>query len=237
MTRAADAFAHIKKAMSLIPRSALAAAVMRHAERGPIPRGDHGNEILLTARGERDASEAGRLMKGRIARLLHSPVPRCLQTAENMRRGSGGETAVEEWTGLRCDVYVPDIKSAEPTLRRLTLEKGFYDMFINRMSQCGDNIPYPHFTPPLAGTADLMRGILGGETRGLCVGVTHDWLVNVAAAYATGNTASRTDGEYADYLDALFIWESGNRWKFYHKGRTGECPDSFVKYFVRSSRR
>ncbi|MGI9297972.1 MAG: histidine phosphatase family protein [Gammaproteobacteria bacterium] len=221
----------------MIPRSALAAGVMRHAERGPLPRGEHGNEVLLTEQGERDALAAGRLMKGRISRLLHSPAPRCLQTAENLRRGSGDETEIAEWTGLRCDVYVPDISAAEPTLLRLTSEKGFYDAFINRMSQCGDNIPYPHFAPPFAGAVNLVRGILGGETGGLCIGVTHDWLVNIAAAYATGKAASRADGDYADYLDALFVWESGDRWKFYHKGRTGECPRSFAKYFIRTSRR
>ena len=63
-----NVFDHIKRALELIPMSASAAAVMRHAEREGFAKGHHGNDILLTPQGERDAFVAGELMTGRICR-------------------------------------------------------------------------------------------------------------------------------------------------------------------------
>ncbi|MCY4046613.1 MAG: histidine phosphatase family protein [Candidatus Dadabacteria bacterium] len=228
-----NAFDHIGKAMDVIPPDALAAAVMRHAERGKIPEGEHGNDVLLTARGERDAVEAGKIMRGGISRILHSPVPRCRQTADGLRRGGGSGSVPEEWLGLRCDIYVSNFEVAETTLSRLVSEKDFYDHFIKRMSECGDKIPYPGFSPPFSATVELMKGIIGSRRRGLCVGITHDWLVNVAVSYATGRIVSRADDSYANYLDALFIWKADSCWMYYHKGRIRKCPISFTSFIER----
>lgn len=221
-----DALNHIKRALNLIPAQASAAALMRHAERGQFARGHHGNDIPLTPQGERDAHAAGQLMAGRISGLLHSPVPRCLQTAENMRRGGGIEVAPQEWLGLRCDVYVEDFDSALATLERLPSEDGFYDRFVERMCTAGDKAPYPRFKPPLSGTVDLLGGMLA-RGAGMCVGITHDWLVNVAASYATGAVTKRPN--YAGFLDTLFVWRQQQSWMFYYQGATGRCPPLFAE--------
>jgi len=223
---AGDALNHLKRALDLIPARAPAAALMRHAERGRFARGHHGNDIPLTPQGERDAFAAGQLMAGRISRLLHSPVPRCLQTAENLRRGGGVEAAPMEWLGLRCDVYVGDFDSALATLKRMVSEDGFYDRFVNRMCTAGAAAPYPHFKPPLAGTVDLLGGMLAFSRAGMCIGITHDWLVNVAACYATGTVTTRPN--YAGFLDALFVWRRQPSWMFYYQGATGRCPPQFA---------
>lgn len=221
-----DALNHLKRALDLIPAHAPAAVLMRHAERGQFARGHHGNDIPLTPQGERDVFAAGQLMTGRISRLLHSPVPRCLQTAEKLRQGGGAETAPREWLGLRCEAYVEDFDSALATLSRLVSEDGFYDRFINRMCTAGVEAPYPHFKPPLAGTVDLLGGMLTPARAGMCVGITHDWLVNVAAAYATGTVTTRPN--YAGFLDSLFVWRQQQSWMFYYQGATGCCPPLFA---------
>jgi len=220
-----DALNHLKRALDLIPARAPAAALMRHAERGQFARGHHGNDIPLTSQGERDAHAAGQLMAGRISRLLHSPVPRCLQTAEQLRQGGGVETAPQEWLGLRCDAYVEDFDSALGTLKRLVSEDGFYDRFVERMCTAGTEAPYPHFKPPLAGSADLLCSMLDCGA-GMCIGITHDWLVNVAASYATGAVTTRPN--YAGFLDTLFVWRQQQSWMFYYQGATGRCPLPFA---------
>lgn len=221
---------HVKRALELIPISAPAAVVMRHAERGKFARGHHGNDILLTPQGERDAFEMGALMEGRVSRLLHSPVPRCLQTAENLRKGGCVDAHPREWLGLRCDVYVDDFNLALDTLTRLVSEDGFYDVFVDRMSVSGEDVPYPHFKPPLNGTGDLIRRLCAPENKGMCVAITHDWLVNVAASYATGAVTGRSD--YAGFLDALFVWLDDGLLMFYYKGRTGRCPSLIENYVM-----
>ena len=179
----------------------------------------------MTPQGERDAFVAGELMTGRICRLLHSPVERCLQTAEQLRAGSGLKSVPQEWMGLRCDAYVTDHNSALDTLTRLVSEDGFYDEFIREMATSGDKIPYPHFKSPLIGTVNMIGHMVASGSSGLCVGVTHDWLVNVAASYVTGIPVARP--AYADFLDTLFVWREKKRWMYYYKGVTGRCPSFF----------
>jgi len=99
---------------------------------------------------------------------------------------------------LRCDGYVTDFElAAEQTLVRLMHEDGFYDAFVREMSVSGDKSPYPNFAQPFAATVAMMREVAGDVSSGICVGVTHDWLVNVATAYATGKVVTRADGDYA----------------------------------------
>ena len=226
MTANKIAFGHARKALALIPDNAAVAVLMRHAEREKFAYGHHGNDIPLTERGKQDAFNMGKLMAGRIAGLLHSPVPRCGETAEHMRRGGNAEISLEEYRGLRCDVYVRDFNAALGTLGRLVKEKGFYDIFVHRMSTTGNQIPYENFKPPLAAAGELIRKIFP-PTGGLQIGVTHDWIVNVAASYASGKITKRP--QYAGFLDALFVWREEEFFVFYYKGTTGRCPSLFQK--------
>lgn len=224
MTANETAFEHARKALALIPPAAAAAVIMRHAERGKFAYGHHGNDIPLTEGGRQDAFDMGNLMKGRIAGLLHSPVPRCKETAVLMKQGGNAVVSPGEFMDLRCDVYVHDFDAALKTLRRLVSEKGFYDVFVNRMSTAGNNAPYENFKPPLVAAAELVRKIIP-RTGGLQIGITHDWIVNVAASYASGTAVGRP--RYADFLDALFVWREKEFCMFYYKGETGRCSPLF----------
>ena len=207
----------------MIPPTAPAVAIMRHAERGEIPPGALGNEILLTKKGKQDALKAGQMMKKRISCILHSPVERCRETAQTLQTGSGSPR-VENCLGLRCDVYLEDFQTAQKVLGRLTTP-GNYEPFLQHMASAGAEVPYPGFKSPIEGTVDMVHHLLHASDQGIAVGVTHDWLVDVAVVCATGFTDGLANR--IDYLDALFIWEDRRAFKFYFKGETGGCLSSF----------
>ncbi len=221
MTLNINTFSHVEEALKLIPPNAPVAVVMRHAERGQFAVGHHGNDILLTPQGEQDSLNMGILMKGRIAQLFHSPVPRCLQTAKQICIGSEMEINPSKWMALRCDVFVDDFDLALNTLGRLVSELEFYDIFVEHMSTCGNNIPYPHFRPPLLAVAEMIGHLLTRKGEKMCIGITHDWLINVAVSYVTGKAIKREN--YAGFLNALFVWKEKETLMFYYKGETGAC--------------
>ena len=65
------------------------AVLIRHGERENIPEGTFGNEILLTERGKHDSTELGKQLAAyRINKIFTSPVKRCVQTAEMIKKGS-----------------------------------------------------------------------------------------------------------------------------------------------------
>lgn len=227
---ARDAVRHAASAVALIPPNASAAVLMRHAERGEFAKGDHGNEVLLTKQGEKDAVVMGGVFQNRRISLVHSPVKRCLQTA----LGIGCENALaeepKEWLPLRCDAYIEDIEGAEPTLMRLVAGDGFYDEFVRTLSDTTYEPPYPYFFPPLPAAAGLMAGMMPaqGENK-ITIGISHDWLVNVTASHAAGCAIQRKD--FADYLDALFVWRDADGLHYYHKGKSGLCAEGFAREF------
>lgn len=227
MTPNIQAIRHAEAALRLIPPAASAAVLMRHAERGEFAEGDHGNDVLLTPQGKKDAITMGRLFGERRPLLFHSPVERCRQTADGI--GSGAR----EWLPLRCDAFVEDMERASETLIRLPHEEGFYDEFIGELSSAKYEAPYPHFFPPLPSAAGLMAGLMPGEGQ-IAVGISHDWLINITAAHAAGRLLPRED--FADYLDALFVWRDTGVLHYYHKGHSGECAQEFSREFDKAQK-
>ena len=219
------AIEHVVAALELIPTGTPAAVLMRHAERGDIPKGTSGGEALLTPRGERDAERMGSALRGRMSVLRHSPVPRCRQTALQIQRGAGGP-APAEWLPL-VHALMDDPALANLTMRRMVDEEGFYDQFILAMSTSND-APYPGFIPPLAASARLAAQ-MAPDKGGICVNITHDWLINVAASRALGQEAGRPD--YAEFMDALFLWEKDGRLTLYYKGRISPCARDFQRKY------
>ncbi len=61
--------------------------LLRHATRPPIPAGSFGNDLSITEEGRREAVELGELLRGRIRRVVTSPIFRCVETAEAIRCG------------------------------------------------------------------------------------------------------------------------------------------------------
>jgi len=226
-----SALQHAAGALALMPPAARIVILMRHAERSAFAKGHHGNDAHLTPQGKKDAAAMGALLKERNIELHHSPVHRCLQTARGIGAVNHARPVAREWMPLRCDAYLDNFELALPTLGRLIREDGFYDVFVNKLSHAARHPPYPHFRDPFLATAALLAGLLPRDRRA-CIGVTHDWLVNVAASHATGRVTSRET--YADFLDALFIWADRRAVYYYHKGRSGRCPPAFRDAFFRA---
>lgn len=222
MTTNNRAIRHAEAALRLIPPGAATAVLMRHAERGEFAKGDHGNDVLLTPQGEKDAIAMGRVFGERRPLLFHSPVERCRQTADGIGNGT------REWLPLRCDAFVEDMECASETLMRLPGGDGFYDEFVRELSGAQHNAPYPHFRPPLPSAARLMAGLMPGEGQ-IAVGISHDWLINITAAHAAGRILPRED--FAGYLDALFVWRDAGVLHYYHKGQSGHCARNFSREF------
>jgi len=63
--------------------------LIRHAERPEFAAGDFGYSVAITESGSKRASELGRALGPRLGRMITSPVPRCVQTAEAILKGDG----------------------------------------------------------------------------------------------------------------------------------------------------
>lgn len=224
--QARRAIEHAVAALGMMSPNAPSAALMRHAARGKIPKGDPGDGVPLTPQGERDAEEMGRALCGRVSALRHSPVPRCGKTAAQIQRGANASAPVE-WRPLNFYAFVPDVDAATPTLLRLVNETGFYDHFVSAMSD-GNKAPYPGFAPPRTAAAELAARMMS-DGNGVCVNITHDWLVNVTASHVSGQAIQRAD--YTGYLDAVFLWEENGRAMFYHKGKSAPCARDFQREY------
>lgn len=63
------------------PRDRPVGLLLRHAERPPIPPGDSGHALPLTAEGRRHAKALGAAIAADLRRVHTSPLPRCRETA------------------------------------------------------------------------------------------------------------------------------------------------------------
>ncbi len=77
----------MRDTLALASRDRPWSLLLRHATRPPIPAGSFGNDLSITEEGRREAVDLGELLRGRIRRLVTSPVLRCVETAEAIRCG------------------------------------------------------------------------------------------------------------------------------------------------------
>ena len=77
--------------LGLVPRGVDAALILRHAEREDIAVGTFGSDVGLTSQGIRGARRLGTILSSRSSQgtITASPVRRCLNTAKEIRYGSG----------------------------------------------------------------------------------------------------------------------------------------------------
>ncbi|MBN2354274.1 MAG: histidine phosphatase family protein [Spirochaetales bacterium] len=150
--------------------------LMRHAERFAITDIESSMDVLLTEKGKRDAYDLGRLLGGRFgpARLYHSPIKRCFQTAERIMSGmldGGGAAVVEgplDWLGggfVQAEVSYVDGRIGTSGV------PGFMRQWFDGL------LPEDKIAPP-ARAARMELGYLHRQMdgkAGLVVDVTHDW--------------------------------------------------------------
>ena len=192
----------------MVPDGVNVALVIRHAEREDIPAGTFGQEVNLTAEGDRAAERLGTdLARERMLAILSSPVPRCVQTALAMLRGAGSSAeVVTDWRLGGPGAFVSDAEVAGPLFLELPIPE------IARR-QLQDASPLPGMRPTPEGVEILLELVTSppGKNGRLHVFVTHDIILSVLVASILHLSLEETG--WPGYLEGLLLWRSDERLK------------------------
>ena len=216
---APDLVASLLERLAAVPEGADVSLVIRHAEREEIPMGTFGHDVNLTTEGTRAAEQLGAaLSEGRALRMLSSPVPRCVQTAQALLRGAGSSAVVKTDSRLGGPgAFVVDPETAGPLFLELPIPE------VARR-QLHDTSSLPGMRPTSEGVEmllDLVTSPLGNEGK-IHVFVTHDIILSVFAAALYGKCVDEIG--WPDFLEGMLFWRSGDRLELSWRGlRQGFC--------------
>ena len=207
---APDAVTSIVDRLALIPAEADASLILRHAEREAIPEGTFGEAVPLTARGVTTAEQLGAKLSEQwaLARVVASPLPRCIETGEAVLRGGGWGGAVErDWRLGDPGPFVVEPEVAG----EFFLENGIWAI-VRRQLSGGPPVPGMRATSNgIALLLALATGGLGQDGR-LGVYVTHDAILAVLVAHLFRlSTDDVIESHWPQYLDGLLLWPSDGR--------------------------
>ena len=213
---APDPAASILTRLSAVPDGVDVSLVIRHAQREEIPAGTFGHDVNLTADGTRAAEKLGAaLSEKRTICAVSSPVPRCIQTAQAMLRGTGLPSEIHTDPRLGGPgAFVIDPGTAGQLFQELPIPE------IARR-QLQDAASLPGMRPTSEGIEvlmDLVTSPLGKEGR-LHVFVTHDIILSVFAASILRSSLEEIG--WPDYLEGLLVWRSAGRFHFIWQGKNG----------------
>ncbi len=174
------------------------AVLMRHAERERIHQGEFGNDFPITEGGARMAFEFGTNISGlSIAKIISSPIPRCVQTAEAIRKGIGREVEIITDNHLGDPgFHISDAEKAGKYYLEFGA-KGVSEKFVNGESMAGIS------------SAEYLRtkafDWLKSQTydNGIIILVTHDALIS-HFAYANGIKTYSKDN-WVNFLDGIIV--------------------------------
>ena len=148
------------------------AMIIRHADRDIIPDGEFGNEILLNGKGVANAMAFGsKLASNKVSRILTSPVPRCVQTAEFISTGYGSALEIIPTKALgNPGLHVSDDKLAGEYYLKYGFD-GIYQRFMKEEP-----------VPGVPGAALLRSSIdefiqKNTTEEGITLFITHDSLI------------------------------------------------------------
>ena len=195
------------------PDGAAVALALRHAEREAIPPCGYGNDVPLTRHGITSSRRLGEPLSFRpVAVVRTSPLPRCVQTAENIIAGAGWDAVALPDQRLGAPgPFVVESELAGPLFLDIG-PKGVVER------QLADARP-PDGIRSAAEGVRLLLDLLTPhpETqRRLGLFVTHDAVL----AVLVGSLYGLHVGEFAwpDYLDALVLWRDSDRLRFRWRG-------------------
>jgi broad specificity phosphatase PhoE len=189
-----------------IPSGVPLALLLRHAERHPLPSHAPGNDVSLTEAGHEAARRLGSALGPRLLRLHTSPVPRCVQTAEALRRGAGVDCPMVEDRMLGDPgVFVEQPRQAWTSW----LERGLHGIAEALMT--GARVP-AGFAEPRSAARRLATHLSEhlSEVPGVHVFVSHDILMIPFVAQALGRVLE--DEAWPDFLHGALLWRDGGRW-------------------------
>lgn len=155
--------------------------LLRHAERGPIPQGEAGDDVPLLPSGVRAARLLGAALGQRLLSVRTSPVLRCVQTADALLDGAGQAARPVGDSRLGAPgVYVTDARLAWPHWGRLG-NRGVMTALIR-----GERLP--GLAEPAAAARRLLAHVLTTPDLGPGVHawVTHDSILAPTVAHLLG---------------------------------------------------
>lgn len=191
-----------------------ACLVIRHAARHPIPAGAVGADVQLTAEGEAEALLAGQRLRGRrIARVVTSPLQRCIDTGRLLTEGSGSHLVPEIDDRLGDGgLFVHDRELSRASLAERGAPSTIWQLLVSSSPPSG-------FRPLRDGLAEYLTWIgesLSGE-GGLTIMVTHDANIAAIAGGLLGLTPL-IDG-WPGFLDGVLFRRDGEH-LIAHYGRS-----------------
>lgn len=172
------------------------ALLLRHGDREQIPQGEFGNEILLNEKGKQKSLAFGKALREfEVKRILTSPIPRCVQTAELIAKGFGKELEIIQTKSLGD----PGLHTADEKIAgEFYLAHGFHEIL--RRFMRNESVPgvpdKEHFT-------NIMTEFLHQNTNddGLTIFITHDSLIAMYHFCIDGTVY--TVENWVDYLEGM----------------------------------
>lgn len=181
------------------PDSKKIAVLIRHGERENIPEGTFGNEILLTEKGKSDSEELGKkLSVYHVQKIYTSPIHRCVQTAEYIKKGLGKNVEIVINNELGDPgFHVLDAKAAGETFLKNGLRKIFNDFVSGKTPDGWASVEYLH-----THAAEFLKSKT--EDGGLTLFITHDSLIS-NFAFANHIKTYDPENDWVAYLDGCVM--------------------------------
>lgn len=174
--------------------------VLRHADRNKIPDGEFGNHVLLNDIGIKNSIAFGRDLRTlSIAKIVSSPIQRCIQTAEYIIEGYGRPVTINTSRYLGDPgMHVTDAEAAG----NYYLKHGGFAM----LEKFIQGEPVPGMPTQHDFRRDFSQYLKEeSNEKGLTLMITHDFLI--AVADYTLNNKSYTPETWVGYLNG-FIFKS-----------------------------
>lgn len=188
-----------------LPEDRPVGIMLRHAERPEFRLGEDGYRYRLTPDGVTAALALGKTLGNRIAALISSPVPRCVETATEIGRGAGHDGPVTEADILgHPGIFVSDPERAMKTLVSLGLSE-----FIDAM---GDGERLDGMKPPRPAADQLLRFMLEASDEsgpGLTLFATHDIVVGPLVSLLGREDCRPPRGRIFGFLEGVAFWREG----------------------------
>ena len=172
------------------------ALLIRHGDREHIPQGEFGNEILLNEKGRKNSLAFGVALKVfPIKRIMTSPIPRCVQTAELISEGFGGGLEI---ISTKC-LGDPGLHTADEKIAgEFYLTHGFHEILRRFMrEETVPGVPNGNYFNK------IMTEFIHESTteNGITIFVTHDSLI--AMYHFCLNGTVYTVDNWVDYLEGV----------------------------------
>jgi hypothetical protein len=195
-----------EKILPKLPEDRPAGILLRHAERPEFRVGEDGYDFRLTPGGVAASLRLGETIGNRIAGLVSSPVPRCVQTAAEVGRGAGhGGTVTENEILGHPSAFIADRELAMKTLVAMGL-LGFVEAV-------GAGERLDGMNPPRPAAVQILRFMLETSEEkgtGLTLFASHDIVVGPFLSLLGRNGCQPPRSRIIGFLEGVAFWREGD---------------------------